>query len=1283
MFRQKFLATTLLVVILFTQFIPQASAAGIPQHNSLGQLCDWAKFISDVTVTDGAYFPAGAPFVKTWRLQNIGTCTWTTAYSLVYYSGEQLGGVTPVMMPKEVKPGEMVDISINMVAPQTGGYHDSTWILRNASSVRFGIGTNAALPVWVTIYVIESNMVAFDFVANAPYAQWKSGAGALPFPGTSGDTRGYAIKLDNPKLEDGSLDPQPGLLAVPQNKTDGYIQATYPEFLVQQGDRLRTTVSCEYGATGCYATFRVDYQTSNGVVKTLWKFPEKYEGKVYHSTIDLDSLAGQNVKFILTVLATGSASGDRALWGAPRILRLGTGTPPPLPTVTALPPLTPTATPFSTPPIVSPSVCDKAAFVADITVPDGTLFSPNAAFTKTWRLKNVGSCTWTRSYSLVFYSGDQMGAPTSVNFPGSVAPGQTVDLTMNMIAPASEGKYRGFWILRNASTILFGISKNANEPFWLEVNVRGSTLNEMGYDFWSNACSAQWKSGSGILPCPGTDGDSKGFVIQANSTHLEDGTLGTTPSLLISPENKYNGYIQGTYPAITVQPGDRFFANVGCEYGYSCYVTFRLDYMSATGSIKTFWSRREQNEGQNHIVDVSLTPLAGQSVRFILTILATGNALGDRVRCTAPYILHIGGSTPLTPTVTPEPGLIIRGRVTKDGIGLPNVHIYRTFANYSGQLVATTDANGYYRSDFWFMPVEDVVNVWAVQEGYAFDPPVYSWRHYYGREDRTLNFTASYPITATPLPDQWPTYTNPQYGFKFKYPNGGEIVTGSNANLARINLPFQSGTTLVEKYMNVVVVENANPCRSPLAIAANVMTSQNVTINGITFLKEEAGEGATGHFYKWVAYTTLRGNACISLEFVLHSINPGVYSTPPPVYNEPVESSVFYDIVTQFAWLDVTETPSPTPTQTPAPVNNLPDLKIIEIRYELQNSSCLLPGDVFGVRVWVKNQGQVAASNFMVQVNEAQFPVNGLGIGEMTALFFPGNLNPATAIVDPTSLVAESDETNNSYTGMLPIPTPPLPCTATPTFTPSPTPVASSGLYAVTLVAGNDVLNIRSAPGASSPIIGSFVNNAVNVIRTGAIQQADGAEWVEVLMLDGVIKGWVNFKYLTEYVSSETFCADTRIPPLIEQLKQAVTSSNGILLGSLVSPKHGLNMNYWASSTTVNYTSMTAQTVFTDPQVINWGSGGGSGINDTGTFALIVQPQMVDVLNSTYQLNCDEIIYGRSYTNVMQYANTNIHFYSVVKPPTVVLDWKVWLIRIEYVNGQPYLFGTVHYVWEP
>ena len=76
-------------------------------------------------------------------------------------------------------------------------------------------------------------------------------------------------------------------------------------------------------------------------------------------------------------------------------------------------------------------------------------------------------------------------------------------------------------------------------------------------------------------------------------------------------------------------------------------------------------------------------------------------------------------------------------------------------------------------------------------------------------------------------------------------------------------------------------------------------------------------------------------------------------------------------------------------------------------------------------------------------------------------------------------------------------------------------------------------------------------------------------------------------------------------------------------------------------------------------------------------------PQMIDVLNSTYELHCDDPSHASMYPNSWSYSN--IHYYAIVKPPTpdVVFDWKVWLVGFEYVNGQPYLFGAIHFVWEP
>ena len=235
--------------------------------------------------------------------------------------------------------------------------------------------------------------------------------------------------------------------------------------------------------------------------------------------------------------------------------------------------------------------CNWAQFVTDVTVPDGTYLAPGTTFTKTWRLKNIGSCTWTTSYALVFSSGNAMGGPTAVNFPSNVAPGQTVDLSIQLTAPTTAGQYIGYWKLRDGSGNIFGLGFHADRSFWVEINV--STASNVGYDFAANACQAAWSTGDGSLPCPGTDGSASGFVLKVTNPQLEDGTTSNGTGLITFPENVYNGEIQGVYPAFLVQSGDHFQSIVNCAYGAtSCSVTFRLDYQIGNGPVYTFWSFR-------------------------------------------------------------------------------------------------------------------------------------------------------------------------------------------------------------------------------------------------------------------------------------------------------------------------------------------------------------------------------------------------------------------------------------------------------------------------------------------------------------------------------------------------------------------------------------------------------------------------------------------------------------------------------------------------------------------
>ena len=693
------LATTLLLVALMLSLMP---ASVQPVQAST---CYWAQFVSDVTVPDGTTYAPGSTFTKTWRLKNIGTCAWSDV-SLLYSSGEKMGAPTSSALPTTVNAGQTVDISVALTAPSTAGHYFGYFKFKSTAGGEFGIGSSANGTFWVEINVSASSGTGYDFTLNAPSAAWTSGAGSLTFPGTDGSASGFALKLTNPSLENGVASALAGLLLAPNNVTNGYIQGIYPAFDVISGDRFQATIGCEYGATSCYVANRLDYQIGSGTVKTFWTFREKYEGMSYNVNLDLSSLAGQAVKFILVTSAYGSPTGDRALWVNPVIVRGGSSTPTPTPTntPTGTPP-TPTPTSTGTTPTPTktptpgPAACDRAGFISDVTIPDGTSFAPNTPFLKTWRIKNIGSCTWT-NYSLIFDTGDKMGGLDTTLIIPTILPGQTVDLSISLTSPSVAGSYRGYWKLKNNTGVPFGIGTGGTKSFWVDIVVTGPTstptptattgptptptntpttgptptptntpttgptatptntstptptftpsptataVTGISYNFVSHVCDAAWYSAAGALPCPGSDGSSNGFVLTTSPSRLENGVYDGRAGLITFPQNVYNGYIQGWYPAYTVQPGDRFRSIINCEYGAtSCYVTFRLDYDVVGGlvSVNNFWAFSERYEGSYGTADVDLSPLVGQNLQFILTVHSYGSATGDRALWVGPIIYN-------------------------------------------------------------------------------------------------------------------------------------------------------------------------------------------------------------------------------------------------------------------------------------------------------------------------------------------------------------------------------------------------------------------------------------------------------------------------------------------------------------------------------------------------------------------------------------------------------------------------------------------------------------------
>ena len=316
---------------------------------------------------------------------------------------------------------------------------------------------------------------------------------------------------------------------------------------------------------------------------------------------------------------------------------------------TPLPPSPTRIVPSLTP---APLACNRAQFVRDVTVMDDTVFAPNTAFIKTWRIKNIGSCTWTQDYSLVFVSGNALGAKQSVALPAKVAPDQTIDISISMTSPTNKGTHRGDWMLSSSNGVRFGIGSNGTGTLYVSILVKDLTNPSLVYDFAANYCQAKWQSGAGVLPCPGTSSGNDGFVTLLDEPKLENRQEDEL-ALWIHPQPIENGWISGTFPSLTIKSGYHFISWIGClGDSKGCNVTFRLDILNTkNGQLKNLGSWQEVYDGKITTLDLDLSQHDEKTVQFIMTIDVSG---GDPARANAFWFVP-GIIQSSTASATPSP----------------------------------------------------------------------------------------------------------------------------------------------------------------------------------------------------------------------------------------------------------------------------------------------------------------------------------------------------------------------------------------------------------------------------------------------------------------------------------------------------------------------------------------------------------------------------------------------------------------------------------------------------
>lgn len=123
--------------------LPSATATKVkptPTKTEIPLPCSKAKFVADVTVPDGTEMKPNQSFVKTWRITNAGSCTWTSSYQLIYVSGNQMSAPASVGFPKNVPPGSSVDLSVQLVSPNSSGDFTTRFKLKADDGTIFGVG---------------------------------------------------------------------------------------------------------------------------------------------------------------------------------------------------------------------------------------------------------------------------------------------------------------------------------------------------------------------------------------------------------------------------------------------------------------------------------------------------------------------------------------------------------------------------------------------------------------------------------------------------------------------------------------------------------------------------------------------------------------------------------------------------------------------------------------------------------------------------------------------------------------------------------------------------------------------------------------------------------------------------------------------------------------------------------------------------------------------------------------------------------------------------------------
>jgi hypothetical protein len=306
--------------------------------------CLAAELVRDITLPNGTNLPRNTDFVKVWRIENTGSCTWDPKlyFAPVGFVGgspkvDPFGG-SPIQIGEKVKPGKTIDVAVSLTTPDRDGSFKGQWVFTDKQEVFGNKGATKPFTVNINVYQTISNPV-YDFTVNACVATWTSnvrwiknqarlgeGTSSLPCNGKQNNPVGFIRRVSEPVTEAGAATDKSGIWENPPFVNGGITQGVFPALLILSGDKVSAYVGCLDDNTECNVTFGLKYRvitlpysvTEEGAITR----DQVFDGAIGSLEVDLSSLglAGKYVEFVLSVKANNDSRQNAAVWISPTII---------------------------------------------------------------------------------------------------------------------------------------------------------------------------------------------------------------------------------------------------------------------------------------------------------------------------------------------------------------------------------------------------------------------------------------------------------------------------------------------------------------------------------------------------------------------------------------------------------------------------------------------------------------------------------------------------------------------------------------------------------------------------------------------------------------------------------------------------------------------------------------------------------------------------------------------------------------------------------------------------